>query len=108
MFTNDTYDKLKWVAQFLLPGIGTLWFTISSIWGLPYGEQVLGTITAVDLFLGGLLGLSSKNYNGDGVMIVDTSNPEKDIYRMELNDPLEDLANKDSVTFKVNTQSMGD
>ena len=108
MFSNEVYNKLKWIAQYLLPGLGTLWFTISSIWGLPYGEQIIGTITAIDLFIGGLLGISSRSYNGDGVMIVDTSNPEKDIYRMELSDPVEDLAGKDSVTFKVIKGQIGD
>ncbi len=101
MFSNATYDKLKWVAQYLLPGLGTLWFAVSSIWGLPYGEQVVGTITAIDAFLGMLLGLSSSSYSGDGVMIVDTSNPDRDIYRMELNNPIEDLSDKESVTFKI-------
>lgn len=99
--TNDMYDKLKWIAQYLLPGLGTLYFTLSGIWGLPYGEQVVGTFTALDVFLGVLLGISSKNYKGDGVMIIDTSDPDRDIYRMELNDPLDDLGSKSEVTFKV-------
>lgn len=101
MFTNKTYDILKWIAQYLLPGFGTFWFAISSIWGIPCGEQVLGTITAFDTFLGIILGISSSGYEGDGVMIVNTSDPERDIYRMELNHPVEDLDNKEQVTFKV-------
>lgn len=60
--TNKTYDRLKWVAQYLLPALGTLYFTVSGIWGLPYGEQVVGTITAVDTFLGVVLGVSSASY----------------------------------------------
>lgn len=60
--SNRTYDKLKWVAQYLLPALGTLYFAIAGIWGLPYGEQVVGTITAVDTFLGVILGISSANY----------------------------------------------
>ncbi len=60
--SNKTYDKLKWVAQYLLPALGTLYFAIAGIWGLPYGEQVVGTITAVDTFLGVILGVSSANY----------------------------------------------
>jgi len=101
MFDSKTYDTLKWIAQFLLPALGTLYFTVSSIWGLPYGEQILGTITAIDLFLGAILGLSSSKYEGDGTMIVDTSNPDRDIYRMELSNPVETLSEKDSVVFKV-------
>lgn len=61
--TNKTYDYLKWIAQYLLPALGTLYFTLSGIWSLPNGEQVLGTITALDVFLGVLLGLSSAQYN---------------------------------------------
>ena len=61
--TNKTYDILKWVAQYLLPAAGTLYFALSGIWGLPYGEQIVGTITAVDTFLGVILGISTMQYN---------------------------------------------
>lgn len=63
--TNKVYDVLKWIAQFFLPALGTLYFALASVWGLPYGEQIVGTITAVDTFLGVLLGISSANYNRD-------------------------------------------
>ena len=59
---NKTYDVLKWIAQILLPALGTLYFALSRIWGFPYGEEIVGTIAAVDAFLGALLGLSSKAY----------------------------------------------
>ena len=61
--TNKVYDILKWFAQYFLPAIGTLYFALAGIWGLPYGEQIVGTITAVDTFLGVLLGISSAQYN---------------------------------------------
>ena len=60
--SNRTYDVLKWVAQIALPAVGTLYFALSSIWGLPMGEEVVGTITAVDAFLGALLGKSTAQY----------------------------------------------
>lgn len=63
VFSNTTYDIMKWIAQYLLPASGTLYFALASIWGLPYGEQIVGTITAVDTFLGVLLGISTVNYN---------------------------------------------
>jgi hypothetical protein len=47
----------------VLPALGTLYLTLSGIWGLPYGEAVAGTITAIDTFLGAILMISSKNYN---------------------------------------------
>lgn len=62
-FDNKTYDFLKWIALIVLPSVGTLYFAIASIWGLPYGEQIVGTITAIDAFLGALLGISTSNYN---------------------------------------------
>lgn len=101
VFNNKLYDTLKWIAQYLLPALGTLYFALSGIWGLPYGEQVVGTITAVDTFLGVLLGISSAKYKGDGTMSVDGSDPEKDIYSLELNGPIEELGNKKTITFKV-------
>ena len=61
--TNKTYDRLKWVAQILLPAAATLYFALAQIWGLPYGEQIVGTIAAVDAFLGVCLGISTANYN---------------------------------------------
>ncbi len=63
MLSNKTYDTLKWIAQILLPALGTLYFALASIWGLPFGEQIVGTITAIDTFLGCLLGISSVIYN---------------------------------------------
>lgn len=60
--SNKVYDILKWIALYLLPALGTLYFALSGIWGIPYGEQVVGTITAADTFLGVLLGISSASY----------------------------------------------
>ena len=60
--SNKVYDVLKWIAQYFLPALGTLYFALSTIWGFPYGEQVVGTITAIDAFLGAILGLSSATY----------------------------------------------
>lgn len=65
--SNSNYDWLKWVAQIFLPAFGTLYFALAQIWGLPYAEQVVGTITAIDAFLGAILGISTHFYNkGDG------------------------------------------
>lgn len=59
---NETYDMLKYIAQIVLPAIGTLYFAISKIWGLPYGTEIVGTITAVDTCLGVMLGISTNDY----------------------------------------------
>jgi hypothetical protein len=61
--SNKNYDILKYIALIVLPALGTLYFALAGIWGLPYGEQVVGTITAIDTCLGALLGLSAYKYN---------------------------------------------
>lgn len=60
--SNKAYDILKYIAQVVLPALGTFYFAIAQIWGLPYGEQIVGTITALDTLLGALLMISSAQY----------------------------------------------
>ena len=67
MLSNRIYDILKYIALIALPAAGTLYFTLSQIWGLPYGEEVVGTIAAVDTFLGTLLQISTAIYNKNNV-----------------------------------------
>lgn len=62
LLPDKVYDILKWIAQILLPALGTLYFALAAIWGFPYAEQIVGTITAIDAFLGVLLGISSTQY----------------------------------------------
>ena len=61
--SDKMYDLLKWIAQILLPAIGTLYFALAQIWGLHFAEQIVGTITALDCFLGAILGISTAVYN---------------------------------------------
>lgn len=61
--SNKVYDVLKWIAQILLPALGTLYFALAGIWNFPYAEEIVGTITTVDTFLGVILGISTINYN---------------------------------------------
>lgn len=60
--SNKLYDILKYVAQIILPACATLYFALAGIWNLPYREEIVGTITAIDAFLGVILGISSANY----------------------------------------------
>ena len=60
---NKTYDVIKYIALIGLPALGTLYFALASIWKLPYGQEVVGTITAIDTFLGALIGISAHNYS---------------------------------------------
>lgn len=63
ILTNKTYDVLKWVALILLPAMGALYFGLAGIWNFPYGEQIVGTITLIDTFLGAILGISTVQHN---------------------------------------------
>lgn len=60
--SNETYDILKRIAQYWLPALGSLYFALSQIWGFPYGEEIVGTIAAIDTFLGAILGVSTAQY----------------------------------------------
>lgn len=70
--TNKTYDVLKFIAQIVLPALGTLYAALAPLWNLPYSEQIVGTIVAIDAFLGALLGLSSANYYKKGKDVLGT------------------------------------
>lgn len=62
MMSNKMYDILKWVALIVLPAIAILYESLAGIWGLPFAAEIPDTITAVDLFLGVLLGVSNAAY----------------------------------------------
>lgn len=108
-FLNKTmYDRLKFLAMTVLPGVGSLYFGLAQIWNLPNGEKVVGTITVVDLFLGLLLGISTAQYNRseakyDGDMNVEKTVEGKTVYTLEVKKP-EDFEQKKEILFKVNPQ----
>ena len=63
--SNKLYDVLKFIAQIVLPAFGGLYFGLAKLWGMPYGEEIVGTITLLDTFLGTILGISTYQYNKD-------------------------------------------
>jgi hypothetical protein len=103
--SNKAYDVLKFIAQILLPAMGTLYFALARIWNFPYAEEVVGTIAAVDTFLGAVLQISSSGYQGDGALFVNGTN--EDGAPMQLNSDLLgdngkiDLKGKKYLTLKV-------
>lgn len=99
--SNETYDNLKWVAQIGLPAFAAFVGTVCTILKLPHGTEIVSLLVAVDTFLGALLKTSSDEYQGDGQLIVDTSDPLKDIYSIAIDDYPEKLAEKDTVVLKV-------
>lgn len=67
--SNKVYDILKYIAQIVLPAIATLYFALAGIWGFPYGEQIVGTITAIDTFIGCLLKFSADKYYKNKIVV---------------------------------------
>ena len=61
--SNGVYDVLKYIAQIVLPALATLYFALAKIWNFPYGAEIVGTISAIDAFLGALLQISTNQYN---------------------------------------------
>lgn len=107
---SKLYDRLKFLAQIGLPAVGSLYFALAGIWGLSSAEQVLGTIVAIDTFLGVILQISTTTYNNsdakfDGTMIV-SEGEAKTLVTMELNKHPNELLGVDQVTFKVNSPTV--
>lgn len=113
IFSPKTYDRLKFLAQIVLPLLGTLVFALGGIWGYEYTTQVVGTITAFDLFLGGILQISSNsyyksgsNFDGELKMVEGEDGAEKVLFDVQ-KDP--ELAiktfGKHTFEFKVNRKS---
>lgn len=98
---NKVYDILKEIAQIVLPAAGTLYFALAQIWNLPYGEQIVGTITAIDMFLGACLHISTKGYEGDGILNIDTTDPKTDKYSLDFVTALNKVNDKKTVMLKV-------
>jgi len=106
MFGKKTYDVLKFIAQILLPALGTLYFALAPIWNLPKAEEIVGTIVAIDTFLGVLLGISTNQYNKSDAKYAGTievsDSPTAQKYLLNVNgDPEEVFASRDEVVFKV-------
>ena len=62
---NKVYDLLKWVCLIVLHAAGVLYAALAGLWHWLYTTEVVGTIAAVETFLGALLGVSSAQYKGE-------------------------------------------
>lgn len=104
--SNKMYDLLKLIAQYILPALATTYFTLAqSGFDLPYPNEVVGLITALDTLLGVALGISKSGYKGEGTVIVDQNDDEN--YKFNLDIPMEELAQRKTVTMKVENDSVG-
>lgn len=106
-FSNKLYDLLKSFATLGLPAVATLYFTLAQLWGFPNPEQVVGTITAVNVFLGLLLRISSKSFEANEDAYAGSIDIEKtengSVYSLVLNGSPEELDGQSTVKFKINS-----
>lgn len=103
--SNAAYDRLKFVVQILLPALGTFYFTLAGIFGLPYGEQLVGSLAAAAVFLGVFLRRSDTKYQQieptyDGRLVVETT-LEGRRYNLEVDTPLDELDQQDALLLKI-------
>ena len=106
VFGDKLYTKLKWFTIIFLPALNTLYIALGAVWGLPYVTQVVGTISALTVFLGVLLGISTKSYNASdnrfiGDIVLKNTEDGRKIYQLEFNGDPGDLELLPEVTFKM-------
>lgn len=105
---NTTYDTMKYTTEIILPGIGALYFALAQIWGLPNAEEVVGSLAALTVFLGLLVGYSRKSYNHsdakfDGEMVIeDNADGTGTMFSLDLSTPPEDMEQMHELKFRVN------
>jgi len=75
--SNETYDVLAFIGRVILPALSVLYASLGEIWGLPFTKEIPLTITALDLFLNTLLGISANTYYKDKVNNFDTVDPNE-------------------------------
>lgn len=48
-----------------MPAIGVLYTGVAKIWGLPFAPEFCQTLEIVSVFIGAMIGISTKGYNDD-------------------------------------------
>lgn len=108
---NQTYDRLRFTVEVLLPSLVALISATALIWGLPYTEQIVATLGAVTVFLSTILKRSRRNYSpplpelpADGALVVNETDPNKDTFTLKVDVPFSELKHKSSITLLVENQ----
>lgn len=107
LLSNKQYDQLKWLTTLGLPGLGAFYFSLSQLWALPKGAEIVGTIATLATFLGILLKVSTRTYNEseekyDGSIDVSLKEDGTKLFSLGLNAHPDDLEKMEQVVFKVN------
>lgn len=108
---DSTYNKLKQSTTVLLPAAGALYFALAQIWHLPKAEEVVGSIAALNTFLGVVLGVSTRSYNRSdvkyaGIIEVEETQDAKQL-NFILNEAAKPIEQQGEVTFRVDSSNTG-
>lgn len=104
LLSDKWYNRVVQGATLVLPAIQTFYVALALVWGLPYVEQVGGTLAAVNGLLGAIALVAKKIYNAsgagfDGVIIIDEDDEGQQV---RLSAQVQDaLATKDVVRFAI-------
>ena len=105
--SNKQYDFVKFLTVTLLPAVGTLYFALATTWGLPAGEQVCGTLLAIQVFIAAVMHISTTQYvksdaRFDGAIVTEkTAAGNFTRASLEFDQHPEDILKKDEVLLKV-------
>jgi len=119
LFSGPVYDKLKFIAQVVLPAVATFYITVGNLWHWPEPEKVSGTIMAFDFLLGVILGISSNQFKAidraqkvieqnttAATIITDSVDPDTGIPNigLKITQPLEEVLKSNTIRVKVDNQ----
>ena len=111
MLGDGAYNVVKKSATIVLPALGTLYFTLSQIWGLPHAEAVVGTIAAVNTFLGVIIQISKKSYYSSNapyvgeIKVQESPDGSRKVFSLVVDGDPEALEYMDQATFKINNDT---
>lgn len=111
LLSNRSYDALHFVALILLPALGTLYFGLSQLWGLPKAEEVVGTVVLLEIFFGALLKISNRSYEASGAKYAGIMNVVEDptgnkSVSIEVDEDPYHIDRNNEVVFKVKKARM--
>lgn len=110
LLNDKLYFVLNSLALVIFPAVGTLYFALAQIWGLPGAQEVIGTLVAVDTFLGVVVKVGQTSYKNsenrfDGAINIEHKDDGGKTFQLDVSAHPMVLAQKPEITLKVNKPS---
>ena len=109
------YDQVKFIVTIFFPALATFYAAVAGLWGFPNVQPVVGTITALSLFLGLLIGISSKNFSSQpitgtpvGKFVVQELPDGKKTVSLAFDRDPADFVQDDVISFHLDNQPVSD